>query len=196
MATALRTKREMINGWETGRATPRPPRLAAYKRLLDGWAAKYPAPVPATFTTTTTAPTPAPAPTAVPAPAVPAAAADARPTPSTRSTPARPTSTSRRPAAKKATPAVVDPRFPHGPLGVLDGDGSVECGGGVVLQCPATTIWALVEWTLAEPGIGQARLHRDGKDSDPLIVLTESAADRFAPYGPAGEARRNAARCV
>ncbi|MFF9278920.1 hypothetical protein [Streptomyces griseosporeus] len=40
MATALRTKRETVNGWETGRTTPRPPRLAAYKRLFDGWAEK------------------------------------------------------------------------------------------------------------------------------------------------------------
>ncbi|MGW1364498.1 helix-turn-helix transcriptional regulator [Streptomyces chartreusis] len=42
VAIALQTKRETVNGWETGRTKPRPPRLAAYKHLLDGWAKLYP----------------------------------------------------------------------------------------------------------------------------------------------------------
>ncbi|GAA3078537.1 helix-turn-helix transcriptional regulator [Streptomyces olivoverticillatus] len=76
-------------------------------------------------------------------------------------------------------PIAINPLYPHGPLAVLDGDGTAYCIGGVVLECPATTIPALVDWTLSESGLGAARLHRNGKDSDPLIVLTESAAERF-----------------
>ena len=83
---------------------------------------------------------------------------------------------SRRPAAKKAAKPAVDPRFPHGPLAVLDGDGSAYAVGGVVLDCPATTVPELVEWTLRESGLGAAKLNRYGKDSDPLIVLTAAAA--------------------
>ncbi|HZG05681.1 MAG TPA: transcriptional regulator, partial [Streptomyces sp.] len=47
------------------------------------------------------------------------------------------------------------------------------------LDCPAATIPALVEWTLAESGLGAPRLHRNGKDADPLIVLTAAAAVRL-----------------
>ncbi|HEY5835314.1 helix-turn-helix domain-containing protein, partial [Streptomyces sp.] len=43
VAAALHVGRETVNGWETGRTMPRPPRLQAYKRLLEGWAARYPA---------------------------------------------------------------------------------------------------------------------------------------------------------
>ncbi|MGY3206209.1 hypothetical protein ACVW19_006724 [Streptomyces sp. TE5632] len=52
-------------------------------------------------------------------------------------------------------------------------------GGGALLECPATTIPHLAPWALTEPGIGQSRLHRHGKDSNPLIVLTAPAAARF-----------------
>ncbi|MEU8741986.1 helix-turn-helix domain-containing protein [Streptomyces halstedii] len=97
--------------------------------------------------------------------------ADARPV-----RPARRPATSRRPAAKKAAAPATDPRFPHGPLAVLDGDGSAYAVGGVVLDCPATTVPQLVEWTLKESGLGAAKLNRYGKDSDPLIVLTPAAA--------------------
>ena len=37
----------------------------------------------------------------------------------------------------------------------------------------------LVEWTLAEARLGASRLHRSGKDSDPLVVLTAAAAERL-----------------
>ncbi|MET7783996.1 transcriptional regulator [Streptomyces sp. NPDC005388] len=47
---------------------------------------------------------------------------------------------------------------------------------GIVLDCPATTVPQLVEWTLRESGLGALKLHRNGKDSDPLIVLTAAAA--------------------
>lgn len=69
-----------------------------------------------------------------------------------------------------------DPRFPHGPLAVLDGDGCAYGTGGIVLDCPAATVPELVEWTLRESGLGAAKLNRYGKDSDPLIVLTAAAA--------------------
>ena len=45
-----------------------------------------------------------------------------------------------------------------------------------MLDCPATTVPALVEWTLREAGSVRAKLHRYGKDADPLIVLTAAAA--------------------
>ncbi|MGI5473241.1 telomere-associated protein Tap [Streptomyces sp. CA-132043] len=97
------------------------------------------------------------------------------------------TPTPQRPAAKRATPkkpalasaAAADPRFPHGPLAVLDGDGTAYCADGLVLEYPAKTVPALVEWTLRESGLGAPRLHRHGKDADPLIVLTASAAVRL-----------------
>ncbi|HSA50541.1 MAG TPA: transcriptional regulator, partial [Yinghuangia sp.] len=117
-----------------------------------------------------------------PAPAPVVAAPPPAPAPTARPG-AAPPSTTRRPAARKAAPsrtaAPADDRFPHGPLAVLDGDGRAYCPGGVVLDCPATTVPELVEWTLAESGIGAARLHRHGRDSDPLIVLTEAAAVRL-----------------
>ncbi|MER7568264.1 transcriptional regulator [Streptomyces sp. NPDC097941] len=77
---------------------------------------------------------------------------------------------------QKAARPAADPRFPHGPLAVLDGDGSAYGTGGIVLDCPARTVVELVEWTLRESGLGAPRLHRNGKDSDPLIVLTAAAA--------------------
>ncbi|MFJ9968522.1 telomere-associated protein Tap [Streptomyces avermitilis] len=89
----------------------------------------------------------------------------------------RPAVSSRRPVKRRAAaPGGTDPRFPHGPLAVLDGDGSAYGVDGIVLDCPATTIVELVEWTLRESGLGAPKLNRYGKDSDPLIVLTAAAA--------------------
>ncbi|KOV65457.1 telomere-associated protein Tap [Streptomyces sp. MMG1121] len=106
--------------------------------------------------------------------------------PASRSSASRP---KRRNPAKKpsatvsSAPEPVDPRFAHGPLAVVDVDDdgrvSAYCVGGLVLDVPAGSLPALVEWTLAEARLGQARLHRSGKDSDPLLVLTESACVRF-----------------
>ncbi|MFF3276009.1 telomere-associated protein Tap [Streptomyces chrestomyceticus] len=184
LAVALKTSTQTVKNYENGRSEPREPRLSAYQRLLKGWAAKYPAhgtpaappasapvvasrPVaPETFTAPTSpeagtvAPVKTPAPAAQTAPTVPERAA-------------RPAA---RPAAKKAVKPATDPRFPHGPLAVLDGDGCAYGVDGLVLDCPATTVVELVEWTLRESGLGAARLHRYGKDSDPLIVLTAAAA--------------------
>ncbi|MET7852933.1 helix-turn-helix domain-containing protein [Streptomyces avermitilis] len=187
LATALKTTTQSVKNWENGRSEPKSPRLEAYQRLLNGWAAKH----PAHSTPAVPAPTPAPAPAVVPqsevpatfavpaAPATeavaPAEAAAPAPAPIAAERPSRPT-TSRRPATRKAAAPPTDPRFPHGPLAVLDGDGSAYGVDGIVLDCPATTVVELVEWTLRESGLGAAKLNRYGKDSDPLIVLTTAAA--------------------
>ncbi len=196
VATALGTRREAVGNWEGGRTEPRPPQRAAYARLLVGLAARFPAPdseapdesaVPETFA-------------AEPAPAAPAAAKPpARP--ATSST--RPTSTSRRPGAKKAaakkttTAAAVDPRFENGPLAVIDcedGQVSAYCVGGLVLDVPAKTIPTLVDWTLAEAKLGQARLHRNGRDADPILVLTAAALERYGLPATLSEEERRASR--
>ncbi|MFG7947088.1 helix-turn-helix domain-containing protein, partial [Streptomyces cacaoi] len=43
LATALKTSTQSVKNWENGRSEPKSPRLEAYQRLLEGWAAKYPA---------------------------------------------------------------------------------------------------------------------------------------------------------
>lgn len=182
LAQALKSTVQTVKNYENGRSEPKSPRLEAYQRLLKGWAAKYPAhAVPA-----------APAPAVVPQPEVPQTftrvptveqdeaepdlGTAVKPVPARPARPAARPATSRRPAAKKAAAPAVDPRFPHGPLAVLDGDGSAYGVNGLVLDCPATTVVELVEWTLRESGLGAPKLNRYGKDSDPLIVLTASAA--------------------
>ncbi|MGW1137224.1 telomere-associated protein Tap [Streptomyces zhihengii] len=193
LATALRSTVQTVKNYENGRSEPKEPRLSAYQRLLKGWAAKYPAHgTLAAPPASAPAPAPASVPAVVPEPVVPATFAGVpagedgtgpgvgvavQPAPErpARSV-GRPAMSSRRPAAKKAAAPAVDPRFPHGPLAVLDGDGSAYAEGGVVLDCPATTIVELVEWTLRESGLGAPKLHRYGKDSDPLVVLTAAAA--------------------
>ncbi|MFJ4008040.1 telomere-associated protein Tap [Streptomyces sp. NPDC090023] len=179
LATALKSTVQTVKNYENGRSEPKSPRLEAYQRLLKGWAAKYPA---HGAPTAVTAPQPAPVPDTFTGPTAPESAdtAQAPAAPAAPERPARPAgrpaTSSRRPAAKKAAAPATDPRFPHGPLAVLDGDGSAYAVGGVVLDCPATTVPELVEWTLRESGLGAAKLNRYGKDSDPLIVLTAAAA--------------------
>ncbi|MFF7411866.1 telomere-associated protein Tap [Streptomyces lydicus] len=196
VAKALRVRRETVADWEAARKEPRPPKRAAYIRLLEGLAARHPVSEP------TAAPTPPPAsevhpaPSAAPSSPTAAERAEGEAAPVAPSRPRRavaPSQAPHRPAgttagakvvAKKAAPkrpapvpAGVDPRFANGPLGVLDSDGSLYCVGGLVLDCPATTLPALVEWTLAEAKLGAPRLHKNGKDSDPLIVLTAGATE-------------------
>ncbi|MFG2979244.1 telomere-associated protein Tap [Streptomyces sp. NPDC048331] len=202
LAQALQTTTQSIKNWESGRSEPRPPRRQAYQRLLDGWAAHYPATpaadpaVPATFTgTSTPAPMPPEELTGSAPASAPAAEAPAPPAPA---------ASSRRPGAKKAvakkttTAVAVDPRFEHGPLAVIDADAdgqvSAYCVGGLVLDVPAKTIPALVDWTLAEARLGQARLHRNGRDADPILVLTPSALERFGLPAALSEQERNAGR--
>ncbi|MFF8556601.1 telomere-associated protein Tap [Streptomyces sp. NPDC015501] len=210
IATALDARREAVGNWEAGRTEPRPPKRAAYARLLEGLAQRFPAPaadapaptpapepvVPEAFT----GPAPVPAP-ATEAPAAPAPAAAVRPAPA-----AKPAASSRRPGAKKAAPKKttaaatgdVDPRFENGPLAVIDADAdgqvSAYCVGGLVLDVPAKSIPALVDWTLAEARLGQARLHRNGRDADPILVLTASALERFGLPVALSEEERHAGR--
>jgi hypothetical protein len=85
-------------------------------------------------------------------------------------------------AAPANTPAGADPRFENGPLAVVDvEDGNVAayCVDGLVLDVPAKSIPALVDWTLNEAKLGQPKLSGPGKDADPLLVLTEAACERY-----------------
>ncbi|WEH44009.1 helix-turn-helix transcriptional regulator [Streptomyces sp. AM 2-1-1] len=210
IATALNARREAVGNWETGRTEPRPPKRAAYARLLERLTARFPAPaadapaappapvVPEAFTGP--APVPAPAPEAPASPA-PAPVAAVRPAPA-----AKAAVSSRRPGAKKAVAkkttaaatADVDPRFENGPLAVVDADPdgqvSAYCVGGLVLDVPAKTIPALVDWTLTEARLGQARLHRNGRDADPILVLTAAALARYGLPVALSEEERHAGR--
>ncbi|WP_018569519.1 telomere-associated protein Tap [Streptomyces sp. PsTaAH-124] len=199
LAQALKSTVQTIKNYENGRSEPKSPRLEAYQRLLKGWAEKYPRPDvfplgqwatdhkraaqteagPRRLAPDHTAALDAAEPTVRPVAASGPETTTPAPAPAAPERPARRAgraATSRRPAATKAAAPAVDPRFPHGPLAVLDGDGSAYAVGGAVLDCPATTIPELVEWTLRESGLGAPKLNRYGKDSDPLIVLTAAAA--------------------
>ncbi|MYS20699.1 telomere-binding protein Tap [Streptomyces sp. DvalAA-14] len=190
LAAVLQTTVQTVKNWESGRSEPREPKREAYRRLLEGWAARFPDGDGEVAGSAGPVATPAPQPSAGPATAAavvaaaPPAPTVANPVGSAPSAPPRPVA--KKPAANPApvslpvsAPAAVDPAFAHGPLGVLDGDGSLYCAGGLVLRCPATTVPALVEWTLAEAQLGAPRLHRFGKDSDPLVVLTAGGAERL-----------------
>ncbi|MEU5756716.1 transcriptional regulator [Streptomyces sp. NPDC047829] len=121
--------------------------------------------------------------TQTPAPVAAAPAAAPRPART-----ARTSSVSRRPGVRKAAPASIPAggaarRFEHGPLAVIDveGDGTVlaYCTGGLVLDVPAKSIPALVDWTLREAKLGAPKLSGPGRDADPLIVLTEATLERY-----------------
>ncbi|MFD5794902.1 telomere-associated protein Tap [Streptomyces diastatochromogenes] len=108
---------------------------------------------------------------------------------------------SRRPGATKAAPANTPAPggvYAHGPLLVLDAD--VERNvtgygvGGLILDVPAKSLPALVEWTLTEAQLGAERLHGSGKDADALLVLTEAACERYGLPGQLSESERLAGR--
>ncbi|GLF94878.1 telomere-associated protein Tap [Streptomyces yaizuensis] len=128
---------------------------------------------PATASPPPLAPPPPPASVPATAPASRTPAPRSAPRPAPRPAPAAGPGRAPRDAVAR------DPRFPSGPLAVLDGDGTAHTLDGTLLDCPATTVPELVEWTLAESGLGAPRLHRHGKDADPLVVLTASAAERL-----------------
>ncbi|MCW1100302.1 helix-turn-helix domain-containing protein [Streptomyces sp. RS2] len=204
LAVALRSTAQTVKNWENGRSEPRPPRLEAYQRLLAGWAAKYPnpattAPAASPGQGASTAPPVAAAPAAAPVGQGPAgqepAAPAELPAPPAQSSSAAAAGTGTaaapaapgRPAVRKAGPVrkapagagvEVDPRFAHGPLLVLDGEGTAFGVGGLVVDCPATTVPQLVKWTLEQP-VGAPALNRYGRPSDPLVVLTAEAAVRL-----------------
>lgn len=180
VAAALGVRRPTVVSWESGRTEPRPPQREAYARLLDKLAELYPADSPAPGQDT-----------AVPeaGPVAEAVTTDVTTGMATeQNAPSRPASASSRTVARKApakpAPAAsgADPRFAHGPLAVVDvEDGQVfaYCVGGLVLDVPAKSIPALVDWTLSEAKLGQPKLSGPGKDADPLIVLTEAACERY-----------------
>lgn len=96
-----------------------------------------------------------------------------------------------------ASAAAADPRFENGPLAVIDcedGQVSAYCVGGLVLDVPAKSIPALVDWTLTEARLGQARLHRHGRDADPILVLTASALERYGLPAALSDEERRAGR--
>ncbi|MQS17628.1 helix-turn-helix domain-containing protein [Streptomyces kaniharaensis] len=89
-------------------------------------------------------------------------------------------------AASPAAPA----KYPAGPLAVIDlaPSGRALLGhlvDGRVLDVPAMTLPQLTEWAVSA-GLGQPRLHKHGKDSDPLVVLMADAAE-FLGLPPMGE---------
>ncbi|MGW7197327.1 telomere-associated protein Tap [Streptomyces chryseus] len=144
---------------------PAPPPPAAAARSQDT------APALAAPTLATQGPAAAPAPT----PAVPAAAPRRR-------SPA-PASVSRRKVAKPIVKAVA-PEHADGPLAVLDitdGTLTAHLADGRTVPCPAKTVQALAAWALDKKKIrlGAAKLHDNGFDQDPLIILTESAVAHF-----------------
>ncbi|WP_327321134.1 helix-turn-helix transcriptional regulator [Streptomyces sp. NBC_01210] len=196
IAQALGVRVPSITAWEAGRAEPKGERLEAYRRLLDGLAHRYPQP---TLPPDSNPGFP-PSPPAPPAPSRPELAGTgpqsmpvaAKPGVLQRSgQAARPARTgtplSRRPTGKAAGRVSVeaddDLRFENGPLAVIDvdTDGQVlaYCVGGLVLDVPAKSISALVDWTLKEAKLGQPKLSGPGKDADPLLVLTPSALERY-----------------
>ncbi|MFI7278608.1 telomere-associated protein Tap [Streptomyces sp. NPDC049879] len=195
VAAALEVRRATVVAWEAGRSEPRGDQRTAYAHLLERLAALYPA--PDTLDTPAAAPAEA-APPASPAPASsvptsPAAPAAAPP----RATSRKPT---RRRAAPAATPAPEPPpaadagvagagaAYPAGPLAVVGGAGTAHLSGGRWLHCPAATLPALADWALGA-GLGAPRLHRHGRDADPLLVLTAEAAERYGLPGRLADRR-------
>ncbi|MEU2281457.1 helix-turn-helix transcriptional regulator [Streptomyces sp. NPDC013178] len=200
VAQVLGVRVPSIQAWEAGRAEPKGERLEAYRRLLEGLARRYPAPAdrPGSLPEPEPEPDPHTDPdTGAAAPAVPPAPSAVPPAPPAESaapprragrTGAQP---SRRPGAAKTTArkttvtasAAADARFENGPLAVVDADqdGQVVayCVGGLVLDVPAASLPALVDWALNEAGLGAPRLSPHGKDADPLLVLTEAASERY-----------------
>ncbi|MEU3160803.1 helix-turn-helix transcriptional regulator [Streptomyces griseoincarnatus] len=219
VAAALGVRRATVGGWESGKAEPRPPEREAYARLLKQLATLYPAPesrgAPQEDTGTATPAAPAgprggaaeatataeaaeaeEPPAAPPAP-VRHAAATQRPVPRAERVP----QSSRRPAARKAAPANTPAPgggYAHGPLLVLDADVERQVTGygvgGLILDVPAKSLPALVEWTLTEARLGSEKLHGSGKDGDPLLVLTEAACERYGLPAALSEAERLAGR--
>ncbi|WP_345113870.1 telomere-associated protein Tap [Streptomyces drozdowiczii] len=201
VAKALGSRRESVGNWESGRSEPRPPKRAAYARLLEGLAARF-APeeapeAPAEAVEPVAAPSgpppsvsppsgpPAAAEAVVPVVVVPAPAPSVEPAAeprTTESTAAAEPRTNGNARAAQPARASRTPRYEHGPLAVVDVDGgavSAYCVGGLLLDVPAKSLPALVDWALNEADLGAPRLHPHGQDADPLLVLTEAACERF-----------------
>ncbi|MDX2540044.1 telomere-associated protein Tap [Streptomyces scabiei] len=221
VAAALDVRRATVGGWESGRTEPRPPEREAYARLLKQLAQLYPAsestggPQEDTDTAAARTVTPA-APAARPQPT--GGAPEAAAAPVAEEPPAAPPAAvgapaavslphaeralgPRRPAVKKAAPTNTPTpggAYAHGPLLVLDADSDRQVTGygvgGLIVDVPAKSLPALVEWTLTEAQLGAERLHGSGKDADPLLVLTEAACERYGLPAALSESERLAGR--
>ncbi|MEV7871378.1 helix-turn-helix transcriptional regulator [Streptomyces sp. NPDC088124] len=223
VAAALDVRRATVGGWESGRTEPRPPEREAYARLLQQLTKLYPAPgstgapqedtdAAAAQAVTPAAPRPRSRPTDGAPEAAAAPVAEESPPPVTApaavgapaavSLPrAERAPGSRRPAAKKPAPANTPApggAYAHGPLLVLDSGTERNVTGygvgGLIMDVPAKTLPALVEWTLTEARLGSQKLHGSGKDGDPLLVLTEAACERYGLPAVLSEAERLAGR--
>ncbi|WP_331730676.1 helix-turn-helix domain-containing protein (plasmid) [Streptomyces sp. NBC_00048] len=208
IAKALTVRRETVTSWETGRTSPRPPKRAAYARLLEGLSTLHPVngvnavnatapqppmPTPMAHAESTALPTPAPetpAPVAQPEPPTPHPGSGAEPQfregtgsgtapqAPTRTRPAPPTP-HRSPGPKSQPPTPTTPPAGNGPLAVLDGAGHAHTTGGLILDHPTTGgLPSLISWALGPAAdLRSPRLHRNGKDGDPLLVLTPAATE-------------------
>ncbi|MFF3215920.1 telomere-associated protein Tap [Streptomyces sp. NPDC002886] len=223
IAQALAVRRETVTSWETGRTAPRPPKRAAYARLLNGLADLHGinavnAPTPPQAAAPHATPSinavnapQAPTPQVVvpeaetPQPAAPVNGVNAvnatphsvdagpeasppHPGPGTepqfregtgRGTAPQGPTTRRTPHPQTGTGRLTPHLEGNGPLAVLDGSGKAHAAHGAVLSPPATpTLPALVEWALSPAAdLRSPRLHRNGKDGDPLLVLTPAATE-------------------
>ncbi|MEH0557302.1 telomere-associated protein Tap [Streptomyces sp. B21-101] len=216
VASALDVRRATVSGWEAGKTEPRPPERDAYARMLKQLAELYPAPAPAPADAAASAGDPvvpdadaavsrtsggpaASAPSAEPAAGtvlMGSALAGTAAAERDRAT----SSASRRTAAPASTPSAggADVRFENGPLAVVDVDAGgrvvAYCTGGLVLDVPARSIPALVDWTLTEAKLGAPKLSGPSKDADPLLVLTPSALKRYGLPVALTEEERHAGR--
>ncbi|MEV6028099.1 helix-turn-helix domain-containing protein [Streptomyces sp. NPDC052036] len=220
VAGALKVRRATLSGWESGKTEPRPPERDAYARLLEQLAAMYPAPAypaptatDATPETTDRAPASATEARTVPRDRAPEAAALASsgttaPRPTVGAVASRPavaadrSSTTCHPVGKQAVPpdapVAGSASFGNGPLLVIDaGDDRGVTGygvGGLVMDVPAKSLPALVEWTLRQAQLGAEKLHASGKDADPLLILTAAACERYGLPAALSEPERLAGR--
>ncbi|MET9608642.1 helix-turn-helix domain-containing protein [Streptomyces sp. NPDC006512] len=82
------------------------------------------------------------------------------------------------PAPRTSRPKPPLPLDGHGPLAVLDGIGHAHAVGGLVLPHPTSGLPDLITWALGpDADLRAPRLHRNGKDGDPLLVLTPAATE-------------------
>lgn len=216
VAATLDVRRATVGAWESGKTEPRPPQREPYAHLLKQLARLYPAPAAAAADQGSTPPA-APASAVPSAPAAPVLPANEAPVPATVTAPVpapaaaprspaaapRPARGSRRPGAPKAAGAATPAPersgvYAHGPLLVLDADDERQVtgygSGGLLLDVPAKSFPALVEWALAEARLGAVKLHGSGKDADPLLVLTETACERYGLPAALSDEERSAGR--
>ncbi|MFE3560276.1 telomere-associated protein Tap [Streptomyces sp. NPDC059193] len=83
------------------------------------------------------------------------------------------------PARAQAPAPAPTPGSPT-PLAVLDGTGQAHTTGGLILDHPTKDLPALITWALGPTAnLRSPRLHRNGRDGDPLLVLTPAAVEQL-----------------